>query len=104
MMSSYRKFEEVNAAIVDEPRNFSKAVTMLQKLRMEDDAYDATCLLLVDWREDGRRCVSPLNERVPRELSAPRFFREIIELTLMRGSPESHEAVRERLLAETAAC
>ena len=26
---------------------------MLQKLRVEDDAYDATCLMLVDWEEDG---------------------------------------------------
>lgn len=103
-LASLGFFFLVNAAIVDEPRNFSKAVTMLQKLRMENDAYDATCLLLVDWHEDGRRCVSPLNERVPRELSTPRFFREIIELTLMRGAPESHEAVRERLLAETAPC
>lgn len=81
----------LNSSIVDEPRNFSKAITMLQKLRVEDDAYDATCLMLVDWEEDGRLAISPLNEKVPEELSATSFFREIVDLTLLRGAPESHE-------------
>ena len=58
---------------------------MLQKLRVEDDAYDATCLMLVDWEEDGRLAISPLNEKVPEELSATSFFREIVDLTLCCG-------------------
>lgn len=86
----------LNSSIVDEPRNFSKAITMLQKLRVEDDAYDATCLMLVDWEEDGRLAISPLNEKVPEELSATSFFREIVDLTLLRGAPESHELAREK--------
>ena len=86
----------LNSSIVDEPRNFSKAITMLQKLRVEDDAYDATCLMLVDWEEDGRLAISPLNEKVPEGLSATSFFREIVDLTLLRGAPESHELAREK--------
>ena len=86
----------LNSSIVDEPRNFSKAITMLQKLRVEDDAYDATCLMLVDWEEDGRLAISPLNEKVPEELLATSFFREIVDLTLLRGAPESHELAREK--------
>lgn len=49
--------------------------------------YDATCLMLVDWEEDGRLAISPLNEKVPEELSATSFFREIVDLTLLRGAP-----------------
>lgn len=79
----------LNSSIVDEPRNFSKAITMLQKLRVEDDAYDATCLMLVDWEEDGRLAISPLNEKVPEELSATSFFREIVDLTLLRERPRA---------------
>lgn len=41
-------------------------------------------------------CDLPLNEKVPEELSATSFFREIVDLTLLRGAPESHELAREK--------
>lgn len=89
-------FFMLNASIAEEPRSLSRAITMLQKLQIEDDAYDATCLLLVDWDEDGSISISARNEQVPQELSAEAFFKKVIELTLLRGAPESHELVRER--------
>ena len=52
--------------------------------------------MLVDWEEDGRLAISPLNEKVPEELLATSFFREIVDLTLLRGAPESHELAREK--------
>lgn len=89
----------LNSSIVDEPRNFAKAITMLQKLRVEDDAYDATCLLLVDWGDGGRLAVSASNDKVPCALSPESFFRDMIDLTLLRGAPESHELAREKRFA-----
>ena len=86
----------LNSSIVEETRNFAKAVTMLEKLQFEDDAYDATCLLLVDWREDGGLAISGQNELIPTELSAARFFERMIDLTLLRAAPDSHELARER--------
>lgn len=93
-MATLGFFFLVNAAIADEPRIFAKAVTMLEKLRMESDAYDATCLLLVDWDASGNVAVSAENERLPESLSAPAFFSDIVALTLLRAAPDSHEAAR----------
>ena len=93
-MATLGFFFLVNAAIADEPRIFAKAVTMLEKLRMESDAYDATCLLLVDWDASGNVAVSAENERLPESLSAPAFFSDIGALTLLRAAPDSHEAAR----------
>ena len=92
----------VNSSIVDEPRIFAKAVTMLEKLRMEDDAYDATCLLLVDWGEGGQLTVSRENDRVPLSLSASSFFEEVVRLTLLRAAPEAHELARLKRIAASA--
>ena len=92
----------VNSSIVDEPRIFAKAVTMLEKLRMEDDAYDATCLLLVDWGEGGHLTVSRENDRVPLSLSALSFFEEVVRLTLLRAAPEAHELARLKRIAASA--
>lgn len=92
----------VNSSIVDEPRIFAKAVTMLEKLRMEDDAYDATCLLLVDWGEGGQLTVSRENDRVPLSLSALSFFEEVVRLTLLRAAPEAHELARLKRIAASA--
>lgn len=86
----------LNADIVNEPRNFTKAITMLEKLQMESDAYDTACLLLVDWNPDGTLSVSSQNEHLPQELSVSVFFERIISLTLLRSAPDAHEQVREK--------
>ncbi len=86
----------LNSSIVDEPRNLMKAITMLEKLQMEHDAYDATCLLLVDWEPDGRLRISERNERIPHSLSLTTFFKQIVDLTLLRCAPDAHERVREK--------
>lgn len=91
----------LNAQVVDEPRNFMKAVTMLEKLQMEEDAYDATCLLLVDWLPDGSLRVSAENSRVPEALRMTAFFQQMTDLTLLRSAPDAHERVRERRYACT---
>lgn len=86
----------LNASVINEPNTFAKAVTMLQKLSMENDAYDAACLLLVDWREDGTLTVSDANSHVPHELAPSCFFKAIVDLTLLRGAPDAHELARKK--------
>lgn len=89
-------FFVVRSTIVDEPKNLSKAVSMLDKLQRESDAYDATCMLLVEWNEAGVARIVAENDALPESLSVAGFFKTIIELTLLRSSPETHEQAREK--------
>ncbi|WP_165173339.1 hypothetical protein [Adlercreutzia sp. ZJ242] len=87
----------VNASIAEEKNTFAKAVSMLEKLQAESDAYDVTCLLLVDM-DDSKVTVSRENDKVPDMLSVENFFKKIIELTLLRASPESHERAKAKVV------
>lgn len=89
----------LNATIIDEPRNLMKAITMLEKLALEVDAYDATCLLLFEQKKDGQMKLHCLEGRIPDSLSARRFFEKMVKLTLLRSSPDSHSVAREKLAA-----
>lgn len=89
----------VDDAIACEPHAFRKAVAMMEKLQTERDVYDVAALLLVSRNESGSVAISPRNELVPDSLSAPRFFCGIVERTLLRAAPGSHELVREKLAA-----
>lgn len=73
-----------------------KAVTMLEKLQMQPDAYDVTCLLLVDWRADAALRVSNVNERIPASLQMSAFFKQMVDLTLLRSAPDAHPHAREK--------
>lgn len=83
----------VNASIAEEKRIFAKAISMLEKLQAESDAYDVTCLLLVDV-DERRVTVSGKNDNMPDTLSVENFFKKIVELTLLRAAPGSHERAR----------
>lgn len=97
-LASLGFFFLIDSSIVDEPKNFMKAIAMLDKLQSERDAYDTTCLVLVDKVQDGTVRVAAENESIPNELSAEVFFQRIIELTLRRAAPDSHERVRQCIL------
>lgn len=87
----------VNSDIVQEPKSYAKAVSMLDKLQMEDDAYDVVCLMLIDF--DSTSCVriSDANETVPDHLSVRHFFSELVSLTLLRASLEAHDLARAKV-------
>ncbi len=89
----------VHRDIVDESRNFSKALSMLEKLQMESDAYDATCLVLADWGGSGPVRLLPSEGLLPSHLSVSHFFSGIVRLTLMRAAPDNHMKVREKYRA-----
>ena len=87
----------VNSDIACEPKNYAKAVSMLDKLQMEDDAYDVVCLMLADFDPSGCVSVSEANETVPHHLSVHHFFSELVSLTLLRASLEAHDLARAKV-------
>ena len=82
-----------DSKIVDEGSSFRKALSMLQKLQMEEDAYDVVCLHLFDFESEGAK-VSAANDLVPELLSPQHFFNRLIGKTLVRASYDDHEKVR----------
>jgi len=67
---------------------------MLGKLTGPADGYDAVCLLVVDWDDDGNVTVVP--DKVLDELSAGVFFAEMVEAVLERTPTYLHVEARER--------
>lgn len=88
----------IDSSIVDEPKNFMKAITMLEKLQGERDAYDTACLLLFEKAQNGVVKIAESNANIPDTLSAEVFFQSIIDLTLRRAAPDSHERVWQNIL------
>lgn len=88
----------VNSDIVREPKSYAKAVSMLDKLQMENDAYDVVCLMLADFDQTGCVRVSEANDSVPAHLSVRHFFSEVVSLTLLRASLDAHNLVRAKAL------
>lgn len=97
-LASIGFFFLVDSSIAAEEKTFMKAVAMLDKLQDERDVYDATCLLLFDKGSDGAITISGENGCIPQKLSAESFFQTIVDLTLKRSAPDSHEAVRRNAL------
>ena len=94
-LASMGFFFLLNVEVLENPADFTKAVTMLRKLQGEDGVYDASALLLADL-SGGGPVVSRENGRVPSSLSVPRFFEQIIDMTLVRGSMNSHRLAMEK--------
>ena len=87
----------INSEIVNEPKNYAKAVSMLEKLQMENDAYDVVCLMLIDFDQPACALVSDANRSVPHHLSIEHFFSEVVSLTLLRASLDSHDLARAKI-------
>ena len=67
---------------------------MLEKLKMEKDAYDACALLLVDFSAASAHVREKKDGLIPEGISAESFFLDIIELTLQRAAPDAHMVAR----------
>lgn len=87
----------VHAAILEERSNYQKAISMLEKLRAEDDVYDSVCLIVAKWDASGAKLVSEEFAGVPGILSCAGFYSEIVRLTLKHAAPEAYQAVREQM-------
>ena len=85
----------LNVEVLDNPSDFSKAVTMLRKLQGDEGVYDTSALLLADFSGAGY-VVSAENSKVPEALSVPRFFKKIIDAVLVRGPMSAHQLALEK--------
>ncbi|MBQ9067802.1 MAG: hypothetical protein IJ131_01900, partial [Eggerthellaceae bacterium] len=94
-LASMGFFFLLNVEVLENNADFTKAVTMLRKLQGEEGVYDASALLLADL-SGSNHVVSSENEKVPNSLSVPRFFEQIIDTVLVRGSMNSHRLAMEK--------
>lgn len=94
-LASIGFFFLVNAEIAAHPGDLSKAVMMLRKLQDGSEAYDAAALLLVDW-SGGKAVVPDQSKLVPASLRVPRFFRKIVDATVLRGAIGAHQTAADK--------
>ncbi len=95
-LASLGFFFVVRSTILEEPANLRKAVAMLEKLQFEEDAYDATAMLIVRWGEDGEVTIAPENELLPPCIGPRFFFKSIIESTLRRSALDDHQLAKSK--------
>ena len=86
----------MRASVLNEPGTLQKAIDMLRKLK-DPSTYDATGLLLFDYPDDPDELddVSVLEDEVPTDLRAGKFFDELIDKVLKVAPVDIHVAVRE---------
>lgn len=86
----------MRASVLNEPGTLQKALDMLRKLK-DASTYDATGLLLFDYPDDpdDLDVVSVLEDEVPLDLRAGKFFDDLIGKVLSVAPVDIHVAVRE---------
>ncbi|MGH8823074.1 MAG: hypothetical protein ACRDVN_01170 [Jiangellaceae bacterium] len=84
----------MHASVRDEPGTLDRAIDMLRKLRAENDVYDATCLLVVEWGPSV--AVSVVEDVVPDDLAADSLLAVLVDAVLARTPIEMHVRARER--------
>ncbi|WP_297004577.1 hypothetical protein [uncultured Corynebacterium sp.] len=89
----------LRSSVLDEaPDTAELLIDLIGKLGREDDAYHATCLVMMDY-EDGGEVVKVRDDLIPFELSMSRFLGYMVNRVL-DGSPVTrHREARERRAA-----
>jgi hypothetical protein len=87
----------LRSTVADEAGTLDRVVDMLRKLRVEEDVYDSTCLVLAEW-DDGPLFsgVTIRNDLVPSDLQADAFLGALVDAVLARTPIDMHVPVRER--------
>lgn len=82
--------------VLKERGNTNRIISMLHKLQVEQDAYDAVALVFASWDNDGAELTAPpIDVLIEYNLSIDRFLDSICLLALERGEAGSHARVRE---------
>jgi hypothetical protein len=97
----------VRSNVFNERGAFAYLRNQLARLRKPDGAFDATMLLVADWDEDLNlgdiedpvRAQAPPDEPEP-ILSAPRFFRDLLDAVMNNSPVDIHTELRLRKLGE----
>ncbi len=70
-------------------------IDMMRKLRSEEDIYEATSLVLAEWRDGEADSVRVRNDLTPTDLQAGAFFDQLIDGVLSRTPVSMHVHARE---------
>lgn len=86
----------VRQDILEQPNAYAQLYDILYRLRRAGETFDATLLLVADWDDEHpERGVRLLEEPAP-ELSASRFFADIVGAAMERSPNRVHQEVRLR--------
>jgi hypothetical protein len=88
----------VRSTILDEEDAFTFLRDRLIKLRKPHGFFDATMLLVLEW-DDKTRDLAPLHDATD-DLTASRFFKDLIDALLDRTPVGVHQDVRELRFGE----
>lgn len=86
----------VRQDILSQPSSLATLYDILRRLRRPGEAFDATMLLVIDWREDDLERGLTHMEQPSEDLAASRFFHDVVETTLSRTPSREHTLARLR--------
>ena len=86
----------LRSTVIEERGTLDRTIDMLRKLRGEVDGYDATGLVLADWKDQPDfSSVSLRNDSVPPDLQVGVFLEALVDCVLERTPIDMHVKVRE---------
>ncbi|WP_100522959.1 hypothetical protein [Mycobacteroides abscessus] len=86
----------VRKNVYDEPGAYASLYDILSRLRRPGETFDATMLLVAEWSDtEPQPVVTNIAEPAP-ELSAARFFTDLVKYVTARTPISEHQAVRLR--------
>jgi len=85
----------LRSTVAGETGTLERVIDMLRKLQADDEAYDATCLVLAEWADPPSfSTVTIRNDLVPEGIRADHFLSTLIDKVLTRTPIDMHVAVR----------
>lgn len=86
----------LRSTVTSEAGTLDRVIDMLRKLRGDSDVYDATCLVIAEWKDSpGFEGVTIRNDLVPDDTRADRFLSALIDGVLERTPIDMHVEARE---------
>ncbi len=86
----------VRQDILQQPSAYNTLYDILSRLRRPGETFDATMLLVVDWDDDAPELGLRLLDQPAPDLTASRFFADIVNCVIHRSPSKVHEDVRLR--------
>ncbi len=86
----------LRSTVIDERGTLDRTIDMLRKLRAEGDGYDATGLVLAEWKDHPDfASVALRSDAVPQDLGVGSFLEVLVDRVLERTPIDMHVKVRE---------
>lgn len=86
----------VRQDILSQPSSLATLYDILRRLRRPGETFDATMLLVIDWSESDLSQGLTHMEQPSEDLTASKFFKDVVEATLDRTPSREHALARLR--------